>query len=718
MRTDVLPDSVEANWRSNTYATINGATPVATLNPKTSVRKGGQSVYAQAVACNQLSALRTDLADKNIAMRMSATTDAVDSAVSFETGANRRSRGPQFRPRLTLLQEQGNGTLLDPRPCDPNAPAPVISDVRVEQNVLANGSSFNGVISWDTDVPSDSTVLIRPRGTGAPSWVEVSVPGRSTLHMVEVQGLSLGVDYEFVVNSASCNGANTTDNNKGLGYAFVDIADAPVAVVGGPYDFEADAQGWTPAREPHGDQPGDPPANPLDDWARETDAAHSPTHSFNVAPYHDLANATLTSPAFDTTVGRLRVSWWQRLHTEPDFDFVILEAKVGSGWAELGRWSGQTPGFANGDFEAKTVVFDMPATVGAQIRFRFESDSGVSSLPPDNYGGAWVDDVTISQGGRSAAIGPFPYKAASAKSSVGVPTFPFRIGPSAADLTAGTARCKPVTSQVFVPPVTPATPATPNGYWLTSADAGMFSYGDAKFVGSRGGQPLNEPVVGMAENKADHLGYWQVASDGGIFSYGSAAPRFFGSMGGQPLNKPIVGMAATPEGDGYWLVASDGGIFAFGTAASRFYGSMGGQPLNKPIVGMAVTPTGKGYWLVASDGGIFAFGDAVGRFYGSAGSLPLSSPVVGMEPTPAGDGYWLVAKDGGVFAYGAASGRFFGSMAGKGVNDIVGMASMTNGLGYWLAGANGGVYPFGQAPAAGSASGLKLVRPIVGIEGY
>ena len=50
-------------------------------------------------------------------------------------------------------------------------------------------------------------------------------------------------------------------------------------------------------------------------------------------------------------------------------------------------------------------------------------------------------------------------------------------------------------------------------------------------------------------------GWWPPTA--GIFSYGDAA--FFGSRGGQPLNKPIVGMAATPDGGGYWLVASDGG---------------------------------------------------------------------------------------------------------------------------------------------------------------
>jgi hypothetical protein len=81
-------------------------------------------------------------------------------------------------------------------------------------------------------------------------------------------------------------------------------------------------------------------------------------------------------------------------------------------------------------------------------------------------------------------------------------------------------------------------------------------------------------------------GYWEVASDGGIFSFGDAT--FFGSMGGQTLNKPVVGMAATPDGGGYWEVASDGGIFSFGDAT--FSGSMGGQTLNKPVVGMAVTP--------------------------------------------------------------------------------------------------------------------------------
>jgi hypothetical protein len=81
----------------------------------------------------------------------------------------------------------------------------------------------------------------------------------------------------------------------------------------------------------------------------------------------------------------------------------------------------------------------------------------------------------------------------------------------------------------------------------------------------------------------DGGGYWLVASDGGIFTFGDAP--FLGSMGGKPLNQPIVGMASTSEGGGYWLVASDGGIFTFGDAP--FSGSTGSIHLNSPIVGMS-----------------------------------------------------------------------------------------------------------------------------------
>ena len=131
------------------------------------------------------------------------------------------------------------------------------------------------------------------------------------------------------------------------------------------------------------------------------------------------------------------------------------------------------------------------------------------------------------------------------------------------------------------------------------------------------GWPRRRPVAG----------YWLVASDGGIFCFGDA--RFLGSMGGEHLNRPIVGMAATPTGHGYWFVASDGGVFCFRRRALRGFG--GGIHLNRPVVGMAATPTGKGYWFVAADGGISAFGDAhylggaLGRLHAGERDRPRGS---------------------------------------------------------------------------------------------
>jgi hypothetical protein len=247
------------------------------------------------------------------------------------------------------------------------------------------------------------------------------------------------------------------------------------------------------------------------------------------------------------------------------------------------------------------------------------------------------------------------------------------------------------------------------GYWVVAADGGIFTFGDAPYEGSTGGQTLNAPIVGMAATR-DGGGYWLVAADGGIFTFGDAP--YEGSTGGQTLNAPIVGMAATRDGGGYWLVAADGGIFTFGDAP--YEGSTGGQTLNAPIIGMAADADGAGYWLVASDGGVFKFGRA--PFLGSAGSFGLHSPVVGLTATPDGLGYWLVAADGGVFAFGDAP--FLGSAGGQALNaPVVGMAAKAGGLGYWLVGADGGIFTFGDAGYLGSEGGGALTAPVLGLAG-
>ena len=270
--------------------------------------------------------------------------------------------------------------------------------------------------------------------------------------------------------------------------------------------------------------------------------------------------------------------------------------------------------------------------------------------------------------------------------------------------------------RLFVAPITlpnvngevPCTaPASAYGYDMVASDGGIFNYGNLPFCGSKGGGPLNKPMVGVALTH-DGGGYWEVASDGGIFTYGDA--NFYGSAGSLPLNRPIVGMAATPDGGGYWLVASDGGIFNYGDA--KFYGSTGGMHLNQPIVGMAPTHDGGGYWLVASDGGIFSYGDA--SFHGSTGSIHLNQPVVGMAATPDGGGYWLVASDGGIFNYGDAA--FHGSAGSIHLNKpVVGMAPTSDGGGYWLVATDGGIFNYGDATFYGSTGSIALNKPVVGM---
>ncbi len=245
------------------------------------------------------------------------------------------------------------------------------------------------------------------------------------------------------------------------------------------------------------------------------------------------------------------------------------------------------------------------------------------------------------------------------------------------------------------------------GYWLTTSNGGILTFGAAAALGSTADLTLDKPIVDMVSTP-DDKGYWMVASDGGIFTFGDAG--FYGSTGGWHLNQPIVGMAATPDGGGYWLVAADGGIFAFGDA--RFYGSTGALTLNKPIVHMAATPDGGGYWLAASDGGIFAFGDA--GFYGSTGSLALNKPIVSMASTPDGGGYWLAASDGGIFAFGDAG--FYGSAGGRQLNaPVTGIQGSPTGDGYWLVSKDGGIFAFGDAHYYGSAGNRHLTDPTVAI---
>lgn len=94
------------------------------------------------------------------------------------------------------------------------------------------------------------------------------------------------------------------------------------------------------------------------------------------------------------------------------------------------------------------------------------------------------------------------------------------------------------------------------GYWLVALDGAIFAFG-APFHGPTGCMTLNEPIVALVASSNTTIigsgtacepagtprspgGYQFVAQDGGVFSFGNAV--FAGSLGGQGITD-IVGMA-------------------------------------------------------------------------------------------------------------------------------------------------------------------------------
>jgi hypothetical protein len=106
-------------------------------------------------------------------------------------------------------------------------------------------------------------------------------------------------------------------------------------------------------------------------------------------------------------------------------------------------------------------------------------------------------------------------------------------------------------------------PLSSGGYWMVASDGGIFAFGNAPFLGSTGCIALNKPIVGMVVS-ADTTsvghnsaclpqsagaysllpgGYTMVASDGGVFSFGNAP--FVGSLPGSGISvSDVVGVAS------------------------------------------------------------------------------------------------------------------------------------------------------------------------------
>jgi 3D (Asp-Asp-Asp) domain-containing protein len=226
-----------------------------------------------------------------------------------------------------------------------------------------------------------------------------------------------------------------------------------------------------------------------------------------------------------------------------------------------------------------------------------------------------------------------------------------------------------------------------------AAPGSIAAFGNATFLGAPAGHSRDIVGITVSDNGQ---GYWAVGAGGGVFSYGDA--RFLGSLASDHRSRQMAGIAATPSGDGYWLASKDGDVFSFGDA--KFYGSLGNEEVRSTVVGIAALPDGRGYWLATANGGVYTFGDA--RYYGSLGNTVVKQPIIGIAASPTGRGYWLATAGGGVSSFGDAAAH--GSLLDQHLTVTAIAGSPGPAQGYWLLAAGGSVHAFGAAKDLGSAS--------------
>lgn len=133
-------------------------------------------------------------------------------------------------------------------------------------------------------------------------------------------------------------------------------------------------------------------ASSPDQWHRVSTYSHSGSYSWWVGNdatgrYRDRTFQMLRSPPFSLgNVTGATFSFYQKLNTEPDYDYCTVEIGYGNNWTVLASYSGNVaPTF-------QPVSFDISRFVGQeklQVRFRFTSDEGVISA------GWYVDDISI-----------------------------------------------------------------------------------------------------------------------------------------------------------------------------------------------------------------------------------------------------------------------------------------------------------------------------------
>ena len=431
---DLLDDAVEPSWGTQDGLQIQSAPADARVRPETTMREGGLTAWSFSLTCADLGALRQNLAasdgERRAAFRFAAEIDG-SGIVSAEFGYNRRSRGLQYRPKLVLHYGANDAPPLGG--CDPNTPAPTISDVGIHPGLEPSSMT----VSWKTDVDSTSVVLFRPKGTT--DFTQVGTLARTQVHQVQVRGLDPAKEYEFAVRSAACNGATTTADNGGKGWDFFRRGDETEVAF---YDWEADDEGWTASVVDHRGDPTNP-AGPSDSqWGRAEPGAGGSAAGQHVSPYGDQQEAVLSSPALPVSE-RVIVEFAERHDLEDTAGlFLTLDAlkldysSDGVTWHSAAVYQGLNESYP--EFDTRRVEFNVPAG-DLQLRFVVVSDDNISS---PLFTGAGVDQVRVltSASEPLPSVGPVPPPSAGAR-RLGAASVPTRLAPTTADVAAGTMTC-------------------------------------------------------------------------------------------------------------------------------------------------------------------------------------------------------------------------------------------------------------------------------------
>ena len=452
---DLLEESVEPQWGTQTYEEIQTAGSLTRLTTTVAERRGGGTEYSYDLSCQQIESLRSTLtndgAERMAAFRALAVNDPPDvSAFSYDFGFNEMSAGPHLRPQLVLFLED-EGRQMDLLPCDRSVPAPAISDVLVADTGDTPGTAMT--VSWTTDVPSDSLVLFRARNSD--EWNQVRSPLRTTNHNVKIDNLDPFRKYVFALRSRACNGKESTDTNNGEGYALTDPLVA--STLAPKFTFEDGEQGWTTESNP---------SIPPDGWERSSPGDDS-MWAWYLSPYQDETVESLISPTVSHPGGVVSLRWRDQREASPSELFHIEWSVDGGEWTTAETLPGDAPE-AFGDFHSRAVAFTPPEG-DLRVRYRWESHSIVSV----GFFGVGLDNVVLLA--SSEAPDPdvvaegWPPDSASLNNLL-VPAS--RELPTGDDLDHGTMQCLPTVHPDIEarprvrlrPPATPPTAARASPY--------------------------------------------------------------------------------------------------------------------------------------------------------------------------------------------------------------------------------------------------------------